>query len=168
MVRKGWSTCLFSCPEHQQNQMLRSLINQKSWSLIYLKCSLWFRLHCVHKNSMGTFFGNLSIICRLYKKLQTWTGDVVILYDRGRPWSPRGEASARVVEKINEGKVPGVGKIHPEILPVSWLTHLFNVTWPYKIVSVEWHTVVVVVVVSIFKKGDQRVCSGVLHRSAPE
>lgn len=61
-----------------------------------------------------------------------------------------------------------MGEIHPEILPVSWLTHLFNVTWPYKIASVEWHTVVVVVVVSIFKNGDQRVCSGVLHCSAPE
>lgn len=110
--------------------------------IVYIK-TLWERFLEIFKLSvdcikssrlgLGILFGSLA------EELQISAN---VLCDRGRPWSPRGKTSARVVEKLPEGRV----------LPVSWLTHLFNVTWTYKTVSVKWHTVVVVVV-SILKRG---------------
>jgi len=43
-----------------------------------------------------------------------------------------------------------------DIVGLSLLTHLFNVTWGSGTVPIDWQTAVVV---PIFKKGDRRVCS---------
>ena len=51
---------------------------------------------------------------------------------------------------------------------LSWLTHLFNVAWRYGTTSVEWQTGVVV---PIFQKSYQRVCSNyrvIALRTSPE
>ena len=67
-----------------------------------------------------------------------------------------------VVKKLLCSKVPGDDEIHPEMLKfldiagLSWLTSLLNVTWRSEIVPVDWLTGSVV---SLFKKGNWRVCS---------
>jgi len=53
---------------------------------------------------------------------------------------------AEVVKKLFNGKVPGVGEIHPEMLKslniigLSWLTRLFSVVWRSGTIPVEWQT----------------------------
>ncbi|KAK3548138.1 hypothetical protein QTP70_004870 [Hemibagrus guttatus] len=67
-----------------------------------------------------------------------------------------------VVQQLLGGKAPGVDEIRPEYLKsldvvgLSWLTRLCNIAWQSGTVPLDWATRVVV---SLFKKGDQRVCS---------
>ncbi|KAK3557320.1 hypothetical protein QTP70_026600, partial [Hemibagrus guttatus] len=67
-----------------------------------------------------------------------------------------------VVQQLLGGKAPGVDEIHPEYLKsldvvgLSWLTRLCNIAWRSETVPLDWATGVVV---PLFKKGDQRVCS---------
>ncbi|KAK3561554.1 hypothetical protein QTP86_008774 [Hemibagrus guttatus] len=66
------------------------------------------------------------------------------------------------VQQLLGGKAPGVDEIRPEYLKslddvgLSWLTRLCNIAWRSGIVPLDWATGVVV---PLFKKGDQRVCS---------
>ncbi|KAK3538885.1 hypothetical protein QTP86_018754 [Hemibagrus guttatus] len=67
-----------------------------------------------------------------------------------------------VVQQLLGGKAPGVDEIRPEYLKsldfvgLSWLTRLCNIAWQSGTVPLDWATGVVV---PLFKKGDQRVCS---------
>ncbi|KAK3549447.1 hypothetical protein QTP86_001448 [Hemibagrus guttatus] len=67
-----------------------------------------------------------------------------------------------VVQKLLGGKAQGVDEICPEYLKsldvvgLSWLTRLCNIVWQSGTVPLDWATGVVV---PLFKKGDQRVCS---------
>ncbi|KAK3556749.1 hypothetical protein QTP70_016703 [Hemibagrus guttatus] len=67
-----------------------------------------------------------------------------------------------VVQQLLGGKAPGVDEIRPEYLKsldvvgLSWLTRLCNITWRSGTVPLDWATGVVV---PLFKKGDWRVCS---------
>ncbi|KAK3543164.1 hypothetical protein QTP70_012267 [Hemibagrus guttatus] len=67
-----------------------------------------------------------------------------------------------VVQQLLGGKAPGVDEIRPEYLKsldvvgLSWLTHLCNIAWQSGTVPLDWVTGVVI---PLFKKGDQRVCS---------
>ncbi|KAK3515164.1 hypothetical protein QTP70_008179 [Hemibagrus guttatus] len=67
-----------------------------------------------------------------------------------------------VVQQLLGGKAPGVAEIRPEYLKsldvvgLSWLTHPCNIVWWSGTVPLDWVTGVVV---PLFKKGDQRVCS---------
>ncbi|KAK3557953.1 hypothetical protein QTP86_003870 [Hemibagrus guttatus] len=67
-----------------------------------------------------------------------------------------------VVQQLLGGKAPGVDEICPEYLKsldvvgLSWLTRLCNIAWRSGTVPLDWATGVVV---PLFKKGDQRVCS---------
>ncbi|KAK3538143.1 hypothetical protein QTP70_032395 [Hemibagrus guttatus] len=67
-----------------------------------------------------------------------------------------------VVQQLLGGKAPGVDEIRPEYLKsldvvgLSWLTRLCNIAWRSGTVPLDWATGVVV---PLFKKGDQRVCS---------
>ncbi|KAK3508064.1 hypothetical protein QTP70_012241 [Hemibagrus guttatus] len=67
-----------------------------------------------------------------------------------------------VVQQLLGGKAPGVDKIRPEYLKsldvvgLSWLTRLCNIAWWSGTVPLNWATRVVV---PLFKKEDQRVCS---------
>ncbi|KAK3539743.1 hypothetical protein QTP70_013176 [Hemibagrus guttatus] len=67
-----------------------------------------------------------------------------------------------VVQQLPGGKAPGVDEIRPEYLKsldvvgLSWLTCLCNITWQSGTVPLDWATGVVV---PLFKKGDRRVCS---------
>ncbi|KAK3555030.1 hypothetical protein QTP86_005691 [Hemibagrus guttatus] len=67
-----------------------------------------------------------------------------------------------VVQQLLGGKTPGVDEIRPEYLKsldvvgLSWLTRLCNIAWRSGTVPLDWVTGVVV---PLFKKGDQRVCS---------
>ncbi|KAK3573272.1 hypothetical protein QTP86_019232 [Hemibagrus guttatus] len=67
-----------------------------------------------------------------------------------------------VVQQLLGGKAPGVYEIRPEYLKsldvvgLSWLTRLCNIAWRSGTVPLDWATGVVV---PLFKKGDQRVCS---------
>ncbi|KAK3557563.1 hypothetical protein QTP70_030496 [Hemibagrus guttatus] len=72
---------------------------------------------------------------------------------------------AEVTEEVQQllgGKAPGVDEIRPEYLKsldvvgLSWLTRLCNIAWRSGTVPLDWATGVVV---PLFKKGDQRVCS---------
>ncbi|TWW59961.1 R2 Retrovirus-related Pol polyprotein from type I retrotransposable element [Takifugu flavidus] len=73
-----------------------------------------------------------------------------------------GAEVAEVVKKLLGGKAPGVDEIRPEFLRaldvvgLSWLTRLCNITWTSGAVPLDWQTGVVV---PLFKKGDRRVCS---------
>jgi len=66
------------------------------------------------------------------------------------------------VKKLLGSKTPGVDEIRPEYLKsldvvgLSWLTLLCKIAWRLGTVSLGWLTVVVV---TLFKKGDWRVCS---------
>ncbi|KAK3550660.1 hypothetical protein QTP70_002363 [Hemibagrus guttatus] len=67
-----------------------------------------------------------------------------------------------VVQQLLGGKAPGVDEIRPEYLKsldvvgLSWLTRLCNIAWRLGTVPLDWVTGVVI---PLFKKGDQRVCS---------
>ncbi|KAK3565371.1 hypothetical protein QTP86_007107 [Hemibagrus guttatus] len=67
-----------------------------------------------------------------------------------------------VVQQLLGGKAPGVDEICPEYLKsldvvgLSWLTRLCNIAWQSGTVPLDWATGVVI---PLFKKGDQRVCS---------
>ncbi|KAK3509001.1 hypothetical protein QTP70_015948 [Hemibagrus guttatus] len=67
-----------------------------------------------------------------------------------------------VVQQLLGGKAPGVDEIRPEhlksldVVELSWLTRLCNIAWWSGTVPLDWATGVVV---PLFKKGDQRVCS---------
>ncbi|KAK3548671.1 hypothetical protein QTP70_016417, partial [Hemibagrus guttatus] len=67
-----------------------------------------------------------------------------------------------VVQQLLGGKAPGVDEIRPEYLKsldvvgLSWLTHLCNISWQSGTVPLDWATGVVV---PLFKKGDRGVCS---------
>ncbi|KAK3561362.1 hypothetical protein QTP86_030660 [Hemibagrus guttatus] len=67
-----------------------------------------------------------------------------------------------VVQQLLGGKAPGVDEIRPEYLKsldvvgLSWLTRLCNIAWQSGTVPLDWVTGVVI---PLFKKGDQRVCS---------
>ncbi|KAK3514608.1 hypothetical protein QTP70_021525, partial [Hemibagrus guttatus] len=67
-----------------------------------------------------------------------------------------------VVQQLLGGKAPGVDEIRPEYLKsldvvgLSWLTRLCNIVWWSGTVPLDWVTGVVI---PLFKKGDQRVCS---------
>ncbi|KAK3540800.1 hypothetical protein QTP86_001980 [Hemibagrus guttatus] len=67
-----------------------------------------------------------------------------------------------VVQQLLGGKAPGVDEICPEYLKsldvvgLSWLTRLCNIAWQSGTVPLDW---AIRVVVPLFKKGDQRVCS---------
>ncbi|KAK3555547.1 hypothetical protein QTP86_021786, partial [Hemibagrus guttatus] len=67
-----------------------------------------------------------------------------------------------VVQQLLGGKAPGVDEIRPEYLKsldvvgLSWLTHLCNIAWWSGTVPLDWATGVVI---PLFKKGDQRMCS---------
>ncbi|GAA6067179.1 uncharacterized protein LOC106910031, partial [Tachysurus ichikawai] len=90
--------------------------------------------------------------------LLTSTGDIL-----GRSTSRFSSTPpTEVVEKLLSGKVPGVDEIRPEYLKsldvvgLSWLTRLCNIARRLGTVPLDWQTGVVV---PLFKKGDQRVCS---------
>jgi len=81
---------------------------------------------------------------------------------------------AEVVKKLPGGRALGVDKIRLEMLKsldlvlVSWLPCIFNVTWRSETIPVKWQTGMVI---TIFKKGDQRVCfnyKGVLLLCLPK
>ena len=83
-------------------------------------------------------------------------------------------AVAEVAKQLFRGKAPGVDEICPEMLKaldnvgLLWLTRLYNVAWGSGTVPMQWQ---IGVVVPIFKKGDQRVCSnylGIALLSLPE
>ncbi|KAK3568618.1 hypothetical protein QTP86_010635 [Hemibagrus guttatus] len=67
-----------------------------------------------------------------------------------------------VVQQLLGGKAPGVDEIRPEYLKfldavgLSWLTRLCNIAWWSGTVPLDWETGLVI---PLFKKGDQRVCS---------
>ncbi|KAK3510524.1 hypothetical protein QTP70_009126 [Hemibagrus guttatus] len=67
-----------------------------------------------------------------------------------------------VVQQLLSGKAQGVDEIRPEYLKsldvvgLSWLTRLCSIVWWSGTVPLDWVTGVVV---PLFKKGDQRVCS---------
>ncbi|KAK3521491.1 hypothetical protein QTP70_007429 [Hemibagrus guttatus] len=67
-----------------------------------------------------------------------------------------------VVQQLLGGKAPGVDEIRPEYLKsldvvgLSWLTRLCNIVWRSGTVPLDWATGVVI---TLFKKGDRRVCS---------
>ncbi|KAK3541858.1 hypothetical protein QTP86_008196 [Hemibagrus guttatus] len=67
-----------------------------------------------------------------------------------------------VVQQLLGGKAPGVDEIRPEYLKsldvvgLSWLTRLCNIAWRSGTVPLDWATRVVI---PLFKKGEQRVCS---------
>ncbi|KAK3521648.1 hypothetical protein QTP70_014696, partial [Hemibagrus guttatus] len=67
-----------------------------------------------------------------------------------------------VVQQLLGGKAQGVDEIRPEYLKsldavgLSWLTRFCNIAWRSGTVPLDWATRVVV---PLFKKGDQRVCS---------
>lgn len=73
-----------------------------------------------------------------------------------------GAEVAEAVKQLLSGKASGVYGIQPEFLKaldvvgMSWLTRLFNITWRLGTVPLDWQTGVVA---PIFKKGDWRVCS---------
>ncbi|TWW73387.1 hypothetical protein D4764_15G0007810 [Takifugu flavidus] len=73
-----------------------------------------------------------------------------------------GAEVAEVVKKLLGGKAPRGDEIRPEFLKaldvvgLSWLTQLCNITWTSGAVPLDWQTGVVV---PLFKKGDRRVCS---------
>ncbi|MGH2507006.1 MAG: reverse transcriptase domain-containing protein [Ktedonobacteraceae bacterium] len=66
------------------------------------------------------------------------------------------------VKSLKPGKAAGVDEIRPEMLKalggggLRWLTRVFSVVWSTGRAPMDWQTGVVV---PIFKKGDQRVCS---------
>ena len=66
------------------------------------------------------------------------------------------------VKALRRGKAAGVDEIRPEMLKaldavgIAWLTRLFGVVWREGSTPLDWQTGVVV---PLFKKGDQRVCS---------
>ncbi|KAL7841967.1 hypothetical protein SRHO_G00236560 [Serrasalmus rhombeus] len=68
----------------------------------------------------------------------------------------------KVVGKLLGGRALGVDEIRTEFLRalnvvgLSWLTRLCNITWTSGVLPLEWQTRVVI---PRFKKGDQRVCS---------
>lgn len=72
---------------------------------------------------------------------------------------------AEVIKKLTSGKALSVEEIHPEMLKVlnivglSWLTCFLHVLWRLRAVPVEWQ---IGVMLSIFEKGDRRVCSNYL------
>ena len=78
----------------------------------------------------------------------------------GRPIS--GAEVAEAVKKLRGSGAPGVDEVRPgylkalDVVGLSWLTRLCNIAWTSGAVPLEWQTGVVV---PIFKKGDQRVCS---------
>ena len=78
----------------------------------------------------------------------------------GRPIS--GVEVSEVLKQLRGGGAPGVDEIRPgylkalDVVGLSWLTRLCNIAWTSGAVPLEWQTGVVV---PIFKKGDQRVCS---------
>ncbi|KAI3362094.1 hypothetical protein L3Q82_012420 [Scortum barcoo] len=120
------------------------------------------------------------VLVRAGGELLTSTGDIVgrwkeyfedLLNPTDMPSTGEAEAgNFEVDSSINQAKVTEVvrkllsGKeIRPEYLKslevvgLSWLTHLCNIAWRSGTVSfLEWQTGVVV---PLFKKGDQRVCS---------
>ncbi|KAK3526686.1 hypothetical protein QTP70_031467 [Hemibagrus guttatus] len=67
-----------------------------------------------------------------------------------------------VVQQLLSGKAPGVDEIRPEYLKsldavrLSWLTRLCNIAWRSGTVPLDW---AIGAVVSLFIKGDRRVCS---------
>ncbi len=73
-----------------------------------------------------------------------------------------GAEVAEAVKQLHGSNAPGVDEICPEFLKtldvvgLSWLTHLCKIVLTLGIVPLVWQTRVVV---PIFKKGDQRVCS---------
>ncbi|KAK0138802.1 putative RNA-directed DNA polymerase from transposon X-element [Merluccius polli] len=73
-----------------------------------------------------------------------------------------GAEVAEVVRKLLDGRAPGMDEVRPEFLKaldvvgLSWLTRLCSITWTSGAMPLDWQTGVVV---SLFKKGDRRVCS---------
>ena len=70
-----------------------------------------------------------------------------------------GAKVSRAVKQLSSGRVD---EIHPklrkplDVIRVSWWTRLCNIAWSLGTVPLEWQTGVVI---PLFKKGDQRVCS---------
>ncbi|KAK0150407.1 Craniofacial development protein 2 [Merluccius polli] len=84
-----------------------------------------------------------------------------------------GAEVADVVRKLLGGRAPGVDEVRLEFLKaldvvgLSWLTRLCSIAWTSGAVPLDWQTGVVV---PLFKKGDQRVCSnyrGIILLSLP-
>ncbi|TWW73213.1 hypothetical protein D4764_15G0006070 [Takifugu flavidus] len=80
---------------------------------------------------------------------------------------------AEVVKQLPGRGPQGADEIHPgylkalDVVGLSWLTRLCNITWTSGAVPLDWQTGVVV---PIFKSGDQRVCSnyrGITLHSLP-
>lgn len=73
------------------------------------------------------------------------------------------------VEQLCSG--PGVDEIHPESLKaldvwgLSWLTHFCNIAWTMGALPFKWQTGVVV---PIFEKGDQKMCSNYRGDHTPQ
>ena len=80
----------------------------------------------------------------------------------GMGGSISGAEVAEVVKQLRGGGAPGIDEIRPgylkalDVVGLSWLTRLCNIAWTSGEVPLEWQTGVVV---PVFKKGDQRVCS---------
>ncbi|MDG2555341.1 reverse transcriptase domain-containing protein [Vibrio parahaemolyticus] len=102
------------------------------------------------------YFEELLNPTNTYSSEETETG----VSGAGRPIS--GAEVAEVVKQLRSGGAPGVDEICPgylkalDVVGLSWLTRLCNIAWTSGAVPLEWQTGVVV---PIFKKGDQRVCS---------
>lgn len=83
-------------------------------------------------------------------------------YGLARRVSARVTIDAKTLRGVWGGHGEGFSSVHPELLKtldavgLSWLTHLCSVTWRCGTVIAEWQTGVVV---PIFTKGNQRMCS---------
>ena len=103
------------------------------------------------------YFEELLNPTNTYSVEETEPGD-----DLGMGRLISGAEVAEVVKQLRGGRAPGVDEIRPgylkalDVVGLSWLTRLCNIAWTSGAVPLEWQTGVVV---PIFKKGDQRVCS---------
>ncbi len=90
-----------------------------------------------------------------------WCAALAVAEVKTRMWEKFSEAM-KAVKQLRSGSALGVDEIRPDLLKVldfvglSWLTRLCNIAWTSRTVPLEWQTRVVV---PIFKKGDQKVCS---------
>ncbi|KAL3999283.1 hypothetical protein ACER0C_007054 [Sarotherodon galilaeus] len=82
--------------------------------------------------------------------------------DKGDDPPISGGEVTEAIKQILGGRAPRVDEVRPEFLKaldvvgLSWLTCLYNVAWRSGAVPLDWQTGVVV---PIFKKGGQRMCS---------
>ncbi|KAK3566533.1 hypothetical protein QTP86_034036 [Hemibagrus guttatus] len=158
LLERGW-TIFYSGVPHERGGAVNRSPPGAIWS-------------CGHKVSVAGGGGN--------PRTQRWTLEVRDAFklkkESYQAWLAQGTPEAaksyqqakraasvtEVVQQLLGGKARGVDEIHPEYLKsldvvgLSWLTCLCNISWRSETVPLDWATGVVV---PLFKKGDQRVCS---------